>query len=185
LHSTSRRQRQMCIRDRRGLVNLQNGFQRCVTCIGSIDGQGRCQPGPGQGRTRSDRFVDGAYDLDTGECASNLDGEERFFEVYFPVGGLDASRGLTKGPDAIIDERSAVAGEPQQYTYKLRAPAGPLKIRARLMFRAFPPFLIEAFADYETLQSARGLRPSGPLVTRGTLERLEAVELAVAEVTLP
>lgn len=169
----------------RGLVNLQNGFQRCVTCIGRIDERGRCQPGPGQGRNRSDRFADGAYDLDTGECSSNLEGEEKFLEVYFPVSGLDSGRGLTKGPDAIIDERSAVAGEPQQYTYELGAPSGPLKIRARLMFRAFPPFLIEAFADYEALQSARGLRPSGPLVTRETLERLEAVELAVAEVTLP
>lgn len=169
----------------RGLVNLQNGFQRCVTCIGRIDGRGRCQPGPGQGRHRADRFTDGGYDLDTGECISNLRGEEKFLEVYFPVGGLDSQRGLTKGPDAIIDERSAVAGEPQQYTYEVGAPSGPLKIRARLMFRAFPPFLVEAFADYEALQAARGLRPSGPLVTQETLERLEAVELAVAEVTLP
>jgi len=169
----------------RGLVNLQNGFQRCVTCIGRIDGAGRCKPGPGQGRHRADRFADGGYDLDTGECISNLRDEEKFLEVYFPVGGLDSQRGLTKGPDAIIDERSAVAGEPQLYTYELAAPSGPLKIRARLMFRAFPPFLVEAFADYEALQAARGLRPSGPLVTRDTLQRLEAVELAVAEVTLP
>ncbi|MCR9161202.1 MAG: hypothetical protein ACE37F_12935 [Nannocystaceae bacterium] len=169
----------------RGLVNLQNGFQRCVTCIGRIDAQGRCQPGPGQGRHRADRYADGAYDIDTGACLSNLEGEERFLEVYFPVGALDATRGLTKGPDAIIDERSAVAGEPQRYTYALSLPAGPLKVRARLMFRAFPPFLIEAFADYEAQQAARGLRPSGPLVTRDMLDRLEAVELAVAEVTVP
>ena len=105
--------------------------------------------------------------------------------MYFPVGALDSTRGLTKGPDAIIDERSAVAGEPQRYTYALRLPSGPLKVRARLMFRAFPPFLVEAFADYEAQQAARGLRPSGPLVTRDMLDRLEAVELAVAEVTVP
>ncbi len=169
----------------RGLVNLQNGFQRCVSCIGRIDASGRCQPGPGQGLHRADRYADGAYDLDTGACVSNLRGEERFFEIYFPVGGLDATRGGTRGPDAIIDERSAVAGEPQRYTYELRAPDGPLTVRARLMFRAFPPFLIEAFAAYEALKAARGERPSGPLVTREMLGRLEAVELAVAEITVP
>lgn len=169
----------------KGLINLQNGFQRCVTCIGRIDARGECQPGPGQGRHRADRFEDGLYDIDTGECISNLQGEARFFESYFPVGALDARRGLTKGPDAIIDERSAVAGEPQRYTYALRVPEGPVRVRARLMFRAFPPFLVEAFADYEALQAARGLRPSGPLVTRDMLDRLEAIEVAVSEVTVP
>lgn len=169
----------------RGLVNLQNGFQRCVTCIGRIDADGECQPGPGQGRHRADRYADGGYDLDSGACVSNLQGEARFFEVYFPVGALDASRGQTRGPDAIIDERSAVAGEPQRYAYRIPAPPGLLHVRARLMFRAFPPFLIEAFANYEAQQAARGLRPSGPLVTRDMLSRLEAVELAVAEVSLP
>src|SRR5262249_48421200 len=48
-----------------GLLNLQNGFLRCVRCIGIIDASGQCQPGPGQGRTRADRFDDGAYDIDT------------------------------------------------------------------------------------------------------------------------
>lgn len=169
----------------RGLINLQNGFQRCVTCIGRVDGEGRCQPGPGQGRHRADRYADGGYDIDSGACVSNLRGEEAFLEVYFPVGALDATRGVLKGPDAIIDERSAVAGEPQRYVYDLAAPAGAVTVEARLMFRAFPPFLIEAFADYEAQQDARGLRPSGPLVTRAMLERLEAVELARAEVSLP
>ena len=169
----------------KGLINLQNGFQRCVTCIGRIDARGECQPGPGQGRHRADRFEDGDYDIDTGACLSNLEGEARFLESYFPVGALDARRGLTKAPDAIIDERSAVAGEPQRYTYTLRVPEGPVRVRARLMFRAFPPFLVEAFADYEALQAARGLRPSGPLVTRDMLERLEAIEIAVSEVTVP
>ncbi|MEX1362510.1 MAG: hypothetical protein AB1Z98_05250, partial [Nannocystaceae bacterium] len=162
-----------------GLINLQNGFLRCVTCIGFIDGAGQCQPGPGQGRTRSDRFADGVYDLDTGQCQSNLVGDAALFETYFPVGALDASRGGTRGPDAIIDTRSAPPGVPLQYTYDLplRGARGPLTVEARLMFRAFPPFLVRAFADYEAQQDARGLRPSGPLVTHDMLDRLEVVEL--------
>lgn len=168
-----------------GLINLQNGFLRCVRCIGEIDARGECQPGPGQGLHRADKFADGVYDLDTGECTSNLVGEAKFLETYFPVGALDATRGVVRGPDAIIDERSAVAGEPQRYRYELRVPSGPLTVEARLMFRAFPPFLVEAFADYEALQAARGLRPSGPLVTREMLGRLEVVELAVARVQIP
>ncbi len=86
----------------RGLVNLQNGFQRCVRCIGFIDDRGACQPGPGQGLTRADRFADGDYDLDTGECRSNLTGDSALFETYFPVGALDAGRGVAKAPDAIV-----------------------------------------------------------------------------------
>jgi eukaryotic-like serine/threonine-protein kinase len=162
-----------------GLVNLQNGFLRCVRCIGRIDERGRCQPGPGQGSTRAARYADGAYDPDTGECRSNLFGEARFFEVYFPVGSLDATRGVVRGPDAIIDTRSASPGVPQRYVYDLpigRA-RGPLRVQARLLFRAFPPFLIEAFVDYEARAAARGRRPSGPLITRDVLERIEVVEL--------
>jgi hypothetical protein len=169
----------------RGLVNLQNGFLRCVTCIGFIDGQGRCQAGPGQDRHRADRFADGQYDIDTGECISNLRGDERFFETYFPVGSLDASRGLAKGPDAIIDTRSAAPGIPVRYVYDLDVPSGGLKVEARLMFRAFPPFLVKAFAAYEADQAARGRRPSGPLVTPSMLSRLEVVELHRIEVLVP
>lgn len=170
-----------------GLINLQNGFLRCVTCIGIIDGQGECQPGFGQGRTRSDRFADGVYDLDTGECTSNLFGQNALFEIYFPVGGLDSTRGGTRGPDAIIDSRSAPPGVPLRYTYDLpaRGGVGPITVDARLLFRAFPPFLVRAFADYETLQAARGLRPSGPLVTHDMLERLEVVELSRVRVQIP
>lgn len=168
----------------RGLINLQNGFLRCVTCIGELDRFGRCQPGPGQGRHRADRFADGAYDIDTGECVSNLRGEDRFLEVYFPVGALDSTRGLVKGPDAIIDSRSASPSIPQRYVYELDAGQGPLRVEARLMFRAFPPFLVKAFADYEALAAARGRRPSGPLVTRQMLERIEVVELHRLEATL-
>jgi eukaryotic-like serine/threonine-protein kinase len=169
-----------------GLVNLQNGFLRCVRCIGRIDAQGRCQPGPGQGGTRAARYADGTYDPDTGDCGSNLRGEERFLEVYFPVGSLDATRGLVRGPDAIIDTRSAAPGVPQRYIYDLpigRA-TGPLHVRARLLFRAFPPFLIAAFADYEARKSLQGRRPSGPLITRSVLERIEVVELHRVEVLL-
>ena len=169
----------------RGLINLQNGFLRCVTCIGTVDRFGQCQPVAGQGRHRADRFDDGAYDPDTGECVSNLFGDEKFLEVYFPVGALDSSRGATKGPDAIIDDRSAPPGVPQRYVYELADAAGPIHVEARLMFRAFPPFLVRTFADYEVLQDRKGLRPSGPLVTYDALQRLDVVEIAKAEVTIP
>ncbi|MCB9606718.1 MAG: hypothetical protein H6716_09015 [Polyangiaceae bacterium] len=169
-----------------GLINLQNGFLRCVVCIGRIDERGECQPGPGQSATRALRFTDGDYDIDTGECRSNLSGENALFETYFPIGSLDASRGVAKGPDAIIDRRSAPHGVPLHYTYDLPASgAGPFRVEAQLLFRAFPPFLIKAFAAYEQQMSERGQRPSGPLVTEAALERLEVVEIAKVEVELP
>ncbi len=171
----------------KGLVNLQNGFLRCVTCIGEIDALGRCQPGVGQGRHRADRFADGQYDIDTGECISNLSADDALFETFFPVGALDATRGVTKGPDAIVDTRSAPPGVPLRYTYELDVAnaRGPIQVEARLLFRAFPPFLVKAFADYEARQAARGLRPSGPLVTREMLDRLEVVELHRVRSTVP
>lgn len=172
----------------RGLINFQNGFLRCVQCIGVIDASGRCQPADAfQAATRAGRYDDAEFDDDTGECRSNLAGREALFEVYFPVGALDAGRGLTKGPDAIIDERSAPPHLPQRWTYALALGPnveGPLRIEARLMFRAFPPFLIRAFADYERLQHARGLRPSGPLVTLDMLDKLQPVELVTVTRTL-
>jgi eukaryotic-like serine/threonine-protein kinase len=165
-----------------GLINFQNGFLRCVTCIGTVDVFGRCQPGFGQGRTRADRFADGQFDLDTGICISNLSGQNAFFETYFPIGSLDASRGIVRGPDAIIDSRSVPPGVPLRYVYDLRANGrtGPFTIEARLLFRAFPPFLIRAFAEYERARALAGRRPSGPLVTEAMLERLEIVELVRA-----
>lgn len=165
-----------------GLVNFQNGFLRCVVCIGIVDAAGRCQPLPGQDRTRADRYADGAYDPDTGECRSNLSGDEALFEIYYPVGALDASRGVLKAPDAIIDTRSLPPGVPIRYDYEIdaRGAAGPLVVEARLLFRAFPPFLLRAFIDYERRQAALGHRPSGPLIGEGALERLEVVELARA-----
>ncbi|WP_437301369.1 serine/threonine protein kinase [Sorangium sp. So ce426] len=171
----------------RGLINFQNGFLRCVRCIGVVAADGTCQAGPGQGLHHADRFTDGDYDLDTGACGSNLSGQNAFLETYFPVGALDASRGVVKGPDAIIDTRSVPPGVPIRYTYDLRTGQrrGPLRAEARLLFRAFPPFLIRAFAAYEREQARRGLRPTGPLVTDAMLERLEIVELARAEVEIP
>jgi hypothetical protein len=169
----------------RGLINLQNGFLRCVQCIGIIDFQGRCIPANAvQEQHRAARFADADFDNDTGECRSNLFGDDALFEVYFPVGSLDATRGVVKGPDAIIDSRSAPPGVPMRWTYELDLPLGvkgPLKIEARLMFRAFPPFLVKAFADYEARQAAAGLRPSGPLVTREMLAKLAVVEIAKVE----
>jgi len=170
----------------RGLINFQNGFLRCVVCIGEIDGNGRCQPRPGQDRRRADRFADGEYDPDSGACRSNLQGREALFETYFPVGALDASRGVAKAPDAIIDTRSLPPGVPITYTYELglRGATPPLEVEARLMFRAFPPYLVRAFVEYERQQARAGRRPSGPLITEAALERIEPVELARAELSV-
>lgn len=171
----------------RGLINFQNGFLRCVRCIGQIAPDGSCQPGPGQGIFRADRYEDGDYDLDTGECRSNLTGHDALFETFFPVGALDASRGVLKGPDAIIDTRSLSPGVPVTFTYALDAGGrrGPFKVEARLLFRAFPPFLVKGFIDYEREQARKGLRPSGPLVTDDMLKRLEIVEVARTSVEIP
>ncbi len=143
--------------------------------------------GLGQGDTRAARFADGDYDLDTGECRSNLAGTNALFETYFPVGALDASRGLVKGPDAIVDTRSAPPRVPLRYVYDLPTGGrrGPFKVEARLLFRAFPPFLVKGFAAYEREQARRGLRPSGPLVSEDMLGRLEVVEIGRAEAQVP
>ena len=157
-----------------------------MTCIGRLTPDGRCESGPFD-RARADRFGDGAYDIDTGECESNLRGDAALFETYFPVGALDASRGQIKAPDAIIDTRALTAGVPVEYTYVLdrRGRPGPFRIEARLMFRGFPPYLVRAFADYEAKMAARGRRPSGPLVTYAMLDRLERVEVAKQSLVLP
>jgi len=149
-----------------------------------IDATGKCQPLPGQGRTRADRFDDAAYDPDTGECRSNLSGGNELFETYFPLGALDADRGIAKAPDAIIDTRSAPPGVPIRYVYEIdvgRRPP-PFKVTARLRFRAFPPFLVRAFAAYEAAKAAEGFRPSGPQVTLDMLRRIDVVDLAEAHV---
>jgi hypothetical protein len=170
----------------KGLVNFQNGFLRCVKCIGVIDRDGKCQAGPGQGRTRADRFDDGLYDLDTGECRSNLSGSNAFFETYFPVGALDADRGVAKAPDAILDTRSVPPGPVIRYTYELDTAGhpAPYVVRAKLRFRPFPPFLLRAFADYEARKAAAGLRPSGALLTTSMLKRNHPIDLAEASTTI-
>jgi hypothetical protein len=163
----------------RGLINFQNGFLRCVSCIGRIGADGRCEALPGQEGSRAARFEDAPYDQDTGECRSNLSGREALFETYFPIGALDARRGISKAPDAIIDTRSLAPEEPVEYVYELDvgdAP-GPIEVEARLLFRAFPPFLLRAFAEYERVQDARGKRPSGPLLDERAVERLDVVEV--------
>jgi hypothetical protein len=171
----------------RGLVNLQNGFERCVRCAGRVDSRGACQALVGQEIFRASRFADGDYDIDTGECRSNLDGEAALFETYLPVGALDADRGIAKAPDAIVDSRSAPPRVPLEYRYLVgvggRAP--PFEVRARLLFRPFPPYLVRAFAAYERAQDRAGLRPSGPQVSERMLLRDEPVELARAEATAP
>lgn len=166
----------------KGLINMQNGFLRCVRCIGFIDAAGRCQAEPGQGRTRADRFADGAYDLDTGECRSNLFGNNAFFETYFPVGSLDADRGTLKAPDAILDQRSAAPGQLIRYNYEIDTlgHSGPFTVTAKLRFRPFPPFLLRAFADYEANKAAQGARPSGPQVTPAMFRRNHPIDLASA-----
>jgi hypothetical protein len=165
-----------------GLVNFQNGFLRCVSCREGIDAEGHCVSLPERGeRTRAARFTDGDYDLDTGACRSNLSGRAALFETYFPVGALDASRGAVKAPDAIIDTRSLAPATPVTYVYELGLASPRVEVTARLLFRAFPPYLIRAFAAYEANMAARGARPSGPLVTEAALGRLEIVELARAE----
>jgi hypothetical protein len=168
-----------------GLVNLQNGFLRCVRCIGVIDERGVCKASGEQGATRADRFADAFYDIDTGSCESNLSGTNALFETYFPVGALDASRGISKAPDAIIDTRSAPPGIPLVYTYDIptRSHPAPFRVRARLRFRAFPPYLVRAFASYEAVQVARGLRPSGPQITAEMLSRVDVIDLASVEAT--
>jgi hypothetical protein len=151
-----------------------------VSCRGRIDGDGHCQPRLFQNGHHADRYEDGDYDIDTGECRSNLTGHDKFLEVFFPVGALDADRGVVRGPDAIIDTRSLAPEVPVRYTYELPLLAkhqGPFTVEARLLFRGFPPFLLKAFAEYEAHMAAQGERPDGPLLTMDTLERLEVVEL--------
>jgi eukaryotic-like serine/threonine-protein kinase len=165
----------------RGLVNFQNGFLRCVRCIGRIDASGRCEPLAGQESARGDRFEDGDYDSDTGLCTSNLVGRAALFETYFPVGALDATRGITKAPDAIIDTRSLAPESPVHYVYELPEARGAVRVEARLLFRAFPPYLVRAFAAYERDRAARGARRGGPLISERALERLDVVELGRVE----
>jgi hypothetical protein len=165
----------------RGLVSFQNGFLRCVRCIGRLTSDGSCEALPGQERLRAARYAEGDYDPDTGACGSNLRGRSALFETYFPVGALDASRGVVKAPDAIIDTRSLAPDTPVTYVYALPLRGRELHVTARLLFRAFPPYLLRAFAAYEAARVRGGARKGGPLVTLDALERLDVVELARAQ----
>ncbi|HZO15185.1 MAG TPA: hypothetical protein VFB62_18045, partial [Polyangiaceae bacterium] len=170
----------------RGLINFQNGFLRCVRCVGEVSPSGECLAG-NLLRHRGERFDDGDYDIDTGECRSNLTGRNSLFEIYFPVGALDADTGVVRGPDAIIDTRALSPKKPVRYIYELdtQGRSGPFRITAKLMFRSFPPYLVRAFADYEAKMASRGRRPSGPLVSFDMLRRLERVELARRSLIVP
>ncbi len=172
----------------RGLINLQNGFLRCVRCDGIVDADGQCQSAsPRQGSTRAARFAEGDYDIDTGECRSNLRGDAALFETYFPIGALDATRGIVKGPDAIVDTRSAAPGVPLRYVYQIAVGAhpAPFTATARLRFRSFPPFLVRAFADYEREQARLGNRLSGPQARNDMMSRIDIVDLASAKAVGP
>jgi hypothetical protein len=113
-------------------------------------------------------------------------GSRALFETYFPVGALDATRGLVKAPDAIVDTRSLPPSTPVTYTFELATEGrpGPFTVEARLLFRAFPPFLLRAFAAYEARMAQKGLRPSGPLLDGSVLERLDVVPLATRKEVL-
>lgn len=165
-----------------GLALFQNGFLRCVRCIGVLAADGACLPGPGQGRTRADRYEDGEYDLDSGRCRSNLQGGHELFETYFPVGALDASRGIAKAPDAILDSRSLAPRKPVTLLYRVPSASGsaPFSAHARLWFRSFPPFLVRAFAAYEASRARRGERRSGAQVDEAMLARIAPVPIAEA-----
>src|SRR4029078_1845211 len=107
-------------------------------------------------------------------------------ETYFPVGALDAERGIAKAPDAILGQRSAAPGVVLRYTYEIDASgrAGPFTVQARLRFRPFPPFLLRAFADYEARKAAQGLRPTGAQLTASMLRRNHSIDLAEASATI-
>jgi hypothetical protein len=76
---------------------------------------------------------------------------------------------------------------PLTYTYELATGShpAPFAIEAQLLFRAFPPYLVRAFAAYEAGQSRAGLRPSGPQVDERMLARDEPVEIGNARARVP
>ena len=109
------------------------------------------------------------------------------FETYFPVGALDADRGVRGRPTRSSTRARRRRACPSRYTYELdaRGIRAPFRVRATLHFRAFPPFLLRAFADYETERDARGERPSGPQLTAAMMRRLEVLDLVSATAELP
>ena len=84
------------------------------------------------------------------------------------MGALDATRGVAKGPDAIIDTRSLAPKAPVTYTYELPARGfeGPFRVEAELMFRAFPAVSGPRLRELRGASRRRAAcGPSGPLVT--------------------
>jgi hypothetical protein len=90
-------------------------------------------------------------------------------------------------PDAIVDTRSLPPGEPRRFLHELELTGarGPLTVEVTLRFRAFPPYLLRAFIDYEREQERLGKRPGGPLIDTRALERLDIVDVASARVVIP
>ena len=141
----------------------------CAACAASARSmaRGRCQPLPGQDRARADRFADGDYDPDTGECRSNLSGRNALFETYFPVGALDATRGIAKAPDAIIDTRSL----PPERADPLHLRAADARARRAVSRRGaavvprVPAVPGARVRRLRARQAAAGRRPSGALIS--------------------
>ncbi len=103
------------------------------------------------------------------------------------MGALDASRGVVKGPDAIVDTRSVPPRVPIRYVYDLATAGGAGRSRWRRGSSSARSrrSSCKGFAAYEREQARRGLRPSGPLVSEDMLGRLEVVEIGKAEAQIP
>jgi hypothetical protein len=73
--------------------------------------------------------------------------------------GAACSRGRTRSSTPA----RCPPGVPITYTYELGAGGrpGPFRVEARLLFRAFPPFLVRGFIDYEREQPARASGRAG------------------------
>ncbi len=163
----------------RGLVNFQNGFLRCVVCDGPPDPDGFCRDFRGD---RHGRARDGRYDPDTGSCVDPATGARgHLIETYFPFSGLRPGLGVAKAHDGLIADRVLRPFRPVTYLHEISAGGmqSPFTVRARLRFRAFPPFLIRAFAGYEEAQLRRGRRARA-LVTPEMLDRLDVVDVRSA-----
>lgn len=169
----------------RGLVNLQNGFLRCVVCDGGPpDADGYCRDASGD---RYGRARDGAFDFDSGACTDRQTGlAGHLIETFFPIGGLRPNEGGVRAHDGLLAARALRPFAPRTYLHEIPAAGaqGPFTIRARLRFRAFPPFLVRSFAQYEATQASRGRRAQGPLVTADMLDRLDVVEVQTIVATV-
>lgn len=169
----------------RGLVNLQNGYLRCVVCDGAPpDPDGFCRDAGGD---RYGRARDGAFDVESGACTDPQTGlPGHLIETFFPISGLRPQVGVVRAHDGLLGDRALLPFTPRTYQHELPAAGaqGPFTIRARLRFRAFPPFLVRSFAGYEANQASRGRRAGGPLVTLDMLDRIDIVEVQTIVATV-